>query len=231
MFLNGVEQYSLLFQGLFFWLEMALLNENTLCCKLFSFSKFTIHLFPKTDCHSIIDLAIKQDLQRSGEMLLVIECVIACIIFAAIILPTQYKNPIKYIMSYPPEIREKVESLPQYKDTIKSAKKEHILKKLVAIFAFIVLLSAVAYFSGAKTFLTAFFHVLTLFVVINLFDMLVLDIGIFCHSKKLRIAGTEHMDKEYKNYLFHVKGAVKGTVLGIVISLLSAGIVQIVSTL
>ena len=142
-------------------------------------------------------------------MLLVIECVIACIIFAAIILPTQYKNPIKYIMSYPPEIRKKVESLPQYKDTIKSAEKEHILKKLFAILAFIVLLSAVA----------------------NLFDMLVLDIGIFCHSKKLRIAGTEDMDKEYKNYLFHVKGAVKGTVLGIVISLLSAGIVQIISIL
>ena len=39
------------------------------------------------------------------------------------------------------------------------------------------------------------------------------------------------MDKEYKNYLFHVKGAVKGIVLGIVISLLSASIVQIVSIL
>ncbi len=69
-------------------------------------------------------------------MLLVIECVIACVIFAAIILPTQYKNPIKYIMSYPPEIRKKVESLPQYKDTIKNAEKEHILKKLIAILAF-----------------------------------------------------------------------------------------------
>ena len=33
-------------------------------------------------------------------MLFVIECVIACIIFAAIILPTQYKNPIKYIIDY-----------------------------------------------------------------------------------------------------------------------------------
>lgn len=142
-------------------------------------------------------------------MLFVIECVIACIIFAAIILPTQYKNPIKYIMSYPPEIRKRVESLPQYKNTIKSEEKEHILKKLIAILAFIVFLSAVAYFSGAKTFSTAFFHVLILFIAVNLFDMLVLDIGIFCHSKKLRIAGTEDMDKEYKNYLFHVRGLLK----------------------
>ena len=90
-------------------------------------------------------------------MLLVIECVIACVIFAAIILPTQYKNPIKYIMSYPPEIRKKVESLPQYKDTIKNAEKEHILKKLIAILAFVVLLSAVLIFPEQKPFQPFFF--------------------------------------------------------------------------
>ena len=44
-------------------------------------------------------------------MLLVIECMITCIIFAVIVLSTQYKDPVKYIMSYPPEIRKRVESL------------------------------------------------------------------------------------------------------------------------
>ena len=162
-------------------------------------------------------------------MLLAIECMIACIIFAFIILPTQYKNPIKYIMSYPPEIRKRVESLPEYKNTVKSTEKIHILKKLIAVFVCITLLAAVAYFSGAKKFETAFSHVFILFLAVNLFDVIVLDIGVFCHSKKLRIAGTEDMDKEYKNYLFHVKGGIKGIVLGSVISLLSASIVYIVS--
>ncbi len=162
-------------------------------------------------------------------MLLAIECMIACIIFAVIILPTQYKDPVKYIMSYPPEIRKRVESLPEYKNSIKRTEKGHILKKLVAVLVFITLLSAVAYFSGAKSFQTAFSHVFILFLAVNLFDVIVLDIGVFCHSKKLRIAGTEDMNKEYKNYLFHVKGAIKGIVLGIVISLLSASIVYIVS--
>lgn len=37
------------------------------------------------------------------------------------------------------------------------------------------------------------------------------------------------MDREYKNYLFHVKGGLKGIVFGIVISLLSTSIVHIVS--
>lgn len=162
-------------------------------------------------------------------MLLAIECMIACIIFAFIILPTQYKNPIKYIMSYPPEIRKRVESLPEYKNTVKSTEKIHILKKLIAVFVCITLLAAVAYFSGAKKFETAFSHVFILFLAVNLFDVIVLDIGVFCHSKKLRIAGTEDMDKEYKNYLFHVKGGIKGIVLGSVISLLSASIVYIIS--
>lgn len=162
-------------------------------------------------------------------MLLAIECMIACIIFALIVLPTQYKDPVKYIMSYPSEIRKRVESLPEYKHSIKRTEKGHILKKLIAVFIFIILLSAVTYFSGAKKFETAFSHVFILFLAVNLFDVIVLDIGVFCHSKKLRIAGTEDMEKEYKNYFFHVKGAIKGILLGIVISLLSAGIVYIVS--
>lgn len=60
-------------------------------------------------------------------MLLVIECMITCIIFAVIVLSTQYKDPVKYIMSYPPEIRKRVESLPEYKNSIKrTEKKTHI---------------------------------------------------------------------------------------------------------
>ena len=62
-------------------------------------------------------------------------------------------------MSYPPEIRKRMESLPEYKNTIKSTEKGHILKKLIAVFVCITLLAAVAYFSGAKEFETAFSHV------------------------------------------------------------------------
>ncbi|KOY67482.1 hypothetical protein AN649_02810 [Clostridium sporogenes] len=61
--------------------------------------------------------------------------------------------------------------------------------------------------------------------------MLVLDIGIFCHSKKTRIPGTEDMDKEYRNPLHHVKGAVIGTVIGAVVALLAGGMVYFVSVL
>ena len=159
-------------------------------------------------------------------MLLVMECVIACALFALVILWTQYKAPIKYIMSYPPEIRKRVESLPQYKDSIQATEKKHISKKIAAVLASMVVLAAIAYFSGARTFQTAFVHVFILFTSVDLFDALVLDIGVFCHSRKLRIPDTEDMDKAYKDYAFHLVGAVKGIVLGAVLSLISAGMVH-----
>lgn len=57
-------------------------------------------------------------------MILLLECCIACVVFTLIILLSLYKDPIKHIMSYPKEIRERVESLPQYKDVIQTLKKD-----------------------------------------------------------------------------------------------------------
>lgn len=162
-------------------------------------------------------------------MILVIECIVACVIFTLIIIPRQYKNPVKYIMSYPPAIRQRVESLSQYKNTIHKEEKRHMIVKIVAAFLIAIILSQVAYFSGAKSFSSAYFHVFILFFTVNIYDMIVLDIGLFCHSKKLRIPGTEDMDKEYRSPWFHVVGATKGIAIGAVVALLSGGIVNIIS--
>jgi hypothetical protein len=101
--------------------------------------------------------------------------------------------------------------------------------KIVAAFLIAIILSLAAYFSGAESFSSAYFHVFMLFFTVNIYDMVVLDIGLFCHSKKLRIPGTEDMDKEYRSPWFHVVGAIKGTVIGAVVALLSGGIVHIIS--
>lgn len=161
-------------------------------------------------------------------MVLFIQCIICCLLFTLAILPAQYKDPINMIMSYPPEIIKKVEELPQYKGTIKQREKSHISKKIFAIIFFVIVLSVVAYCSGCRSFTSTFVHVFTLFFVVNIYDLIILDWGIFCHSKRLRIPGTEDMEKEYKNYVFHVRGAVIGTILGSVISLLSGCIIHLI---
>lgn len=114
------------------------------------------------------------------------------------------------------------------KDSIQKREKAHIGKKIFGTVFFIIVFSAVAYFSGYRDFKSTFFHGFILFLVVNLFDLFVLDMGIFCHSKKLRIPGTEDMKKEYKYYFFHAKGAFIGTLLGVVIALASAGIIKII---
>ena len=68
-----------------------------------------------------------------------------------------------------------------------------------------------------------------LFFVVNIYDMLVLDWGVFCHSKKLRIPGTEDMDEEYKDYLFHARGAAIGTGIGIIVAVLSGVMILVVN--
>jgi hypothetical protein len=83
----------------------------------------------------------------------------------------------------------------------------------------------------AKSFFSAYFHVFVLLFTVNIFDMLVLDIGLFCRSKKLRIPGTEDMDKEYRNPWFHVFGALKGTAIGAVVALISGGFTYVISLL
>jgi len=160
-------------------------------------------------------------------MVLFIQCVVFCVFFTLVILPAQYKDPINMIMSYPPGIRKRVEELPQYKGIIKQREKAHIGKKVFGIIFFVLVLSGISYSSGCRSFGATFVHVFTLFFVVNMYDLLVLDWGIFCHSKKLRIPGTEDMEKEYKDYMFHVRGACIGIALGVVVAVLSGWIIHV----
>ena len=163
-------------------------------------------------------------------MILLIECVVCCALFTILALRAIYKDPISVIMSYPPAIIKRVEELPQYKDTIKRREKAHVCRKLIAIVVFVVVLAALAYISGCRTFGNTFWHVFILFFVVNFYDFLVLDWGHFCHSKSVRIPGTEDMVKEYENPWFHFWGACKGTVLGLIVALMAGGLIQLVLT-
>jgi small-conductance mechanosensitive channel len=119
--------------------------------------------------------------------------------------------------------------MPQYKDIIKAEEKRHLSIKLIAVLIFAIVLAVVAYYSGARTFTSSFFHVFIIFFVVNIYDLIVLDIGVFCHSKRTRISGTEDMDKEYRNPWHHIRGAVIGTIIGTVVALLSGRIVYLIS--
>jgi membrane-associated HD superfamily phosphohydrolase len=158
-------------------------------------------------------------------MILLIECIILCIIFTLIILPPLYKNPLSQIVSYPTAIRKRVESLPEYQNVIKKIERKNIVKKIIASILIAIIFAAISYFSGAKTFLKTLVNTFIMFFVVNLYDLIVLDIIIFCHSKNLIIKGTEDMVKEYKKPKHHIIGFIKGICIGIIVSIISGGIV------
>ena len=155
-------------------------------------------------------------------MILLVECIVISILFSLMIFIPLYKNPINQIMSYPPEIRKRVESLSQYKDIINAKEKKHISIKIISVFVFALILCFVAYFSGATTYIEVFKHVFILFFFVNIYDLVVMDLIIFRNVKKFRIPGTEDMEKEYKNPKHHMFGAIVGTAIGIIVAGLSA---------
>lgn len=161
-------------------------------------------------------------------MLFIIESFILCVLFSIGILVPLAKKPVGQIMSYPVEIRRRVESLPQYKDSIKKKEKSHIWIKILGSFVFVLVLAVIAYFSGATTFKEALLYVFFLFFVVNIYDLFIMDIGIFMHCKKFWIPRTEDMVHEYHNPRHHIVGAGKGTIIGLLIALLAASLIHIV---
>lgn len=164
-------------------------------------------------------------------MIFFIESLVLCVVFTIAVRQGVMRSPIKGIMSYPPAIRRRVESLPRYQGTIRQEEKAHIGKKIAAVPIIALVLALVCWFSGARTFSGALFHSFGLFLVVNFWDLVVLDWLWFCRSPKVRLPGTEDMDREYRDPWFHLRGFFVGVGIGGVVSLLSAGIVAAVAAI
>ncbi len=160
-------------------------------------------------------------------MLFFIESIILCVAFTIMIIPRVLKDPLQQLFNYPPIIQERVKSLPEYKDRIPTQKKK-LSVKIIASLLFVIVLAIVVYFSGARTFPAAFLYAFGLFMVANWYDAFVLDAILFCHDKRFRIPGTEDMVKEYESPWYHIIGGIKGTLIGLVVSALSAGIIWLI---
>lgn len=158
-------------------------------------------------------------------MIWFIEFAVLCILFTVLILSSLRKDLLANIASYPPEIQDRVKSLPQYSHLFTAKMRRNIAKKIIAAILLCAVFAAVAYFSSARTFPAAFIYVFSLFFALNLYDVIVLDILIFCHSKWVRIPGTEDMEKAYRSPWYHIKGGIKGVLIGTAVAAAAAGIV------
>lgn len=135
--------------------------------------------------------------------------------------------------SYPPKVRERLREMgviPKEQKT-RFSKKE-IIRKVVGVFIFSIIIAFIMIFvNGQREFLGSFLSVLAISLSITWYDAIVMDCMIFCHDKSKIIEGTEDLTEEYHNYLFHIKQSLIGTVISVILSLVSAGFVVIISSI
>ena len=146
-------------------------------------------------------------------MIIVIECLVLCLVFTLTIC-VMARNPIATLYNYPPKIQERVKSLEEYKDKIPTNKNKVVAKTFAAIIIVIIVSLILRYVNGYTTFTESFFAAFVIWTVVNIYDAIVMDIIWFCHDTRFRFKGTEDMEKEYKNYMFHIKESLKGEVIG-----------------
>ncbi len=156
---------------------------------------------------------------------IVLDGAILSLIASLLITVSLHINPRMWLQDYPKDIQDRVPP--------KTKREER--QSLVVGIPFLIVLVAVPFIStltlkrqsgGDVSFLQLFLNTFGVVFVFNLVDLLLLDWLMFCTitPKFLVIPGTEGLEG-YKDYYYHFKASLIGTVLSIVAGLVIAGIV------
>lgn len=137
--------------------------------------------------------------------IIAIELIGMCAVFFFLVIGLLLISPLTFISDYPPEIQAEY-----YKSQNKEAAKEKLtvvmkIKKVVAIIVFMFVFAWMLHIAGAETFLQGLLLSYVYVIVLFAWDTFFLDWILFANMKRLRLPGTEHMEKEYHQKWFHVK--------------------------
>lgn len=139
---------------------------------------------------------------------ILVELGIMCFVFLFLVIGLLLISPLTFISDYPPEIQEEY-----YRSQNKEASKEKMtiamkIKKIVALIAFMFIFAWMLHIAGADSFiqgaLLSYLYMLVLFA----WDTFFLDWILFANIKRLRLPGTEHMEREYHQKWFHIKACI-----------------------
>lgn len=138
-------------------------------------------------------------------IVILIEIIIMLLVFGLFVFGMLYISPLTFISDYPPEIQEVYYRTQHKEGTKKKLTAAMKIKKLIALIAFMFLFVWMMHLAGAETFveglLLSYAYILCLFA----WDTFFLDWVLFANIKRIRLPGTEYMEKEYHQKWFHVK--------------------------
>lgn len=155
------------------------------------------------------------------------ECLAAIILFTCAIMVPLCRNPVWWIHDYPEDIQEKYfethERIPTqaFSPTV-------LVKKCAALLLALAVFVGLVLLAGADSFITAFLASYGIWLLVDWYDCFFLDWVLFANVKRIRLPGTEHMDKEYHQKKYHVVRSVIGMALGLIPCLLCGLIVMMI---
>lgn len=158
--------------------------------------------------------------------IIIAEAVLFSILFTIMAFATTGKKSTLQVHNYPPEIQE--EYFRTHKRiAVQPLSGRVIVIKSIGILVFTGILVVCAYAAGAETFAEGFSIASGLMVWIGAYDTFFLDWVLFANMKRFRLEGTEHMDKEYHQKWFHVRGMLfPGIVFALIPALLVGTIIS-----
>ena len=157
---------------------------------------------------------------------IMIEMLVFALLFTIMCFKTTGGNNTTQVENYPPEIQEEYFKTHERIPTAPLSKRV-IITKSIALLGFAVILLIMAMVAGAKNFIQGFLFAFGMMAWIGAYDTFFIDWVLFANVKRIRLPGTEHMDKAYHQKKYHVVRSVIGMALGLVPCLLCALIVAV----
>ena len=157
------------------------------------------------------------------------EAVVLCALFHLAIWVQVRQAPARRVYSYAPAFVERYIELGKIPEIKNPSTLERVKKKWPAAIVIGIVLGAIVYFvNGSRSFLNGFLVIYGLWLVVDWYDAIVIDILWLCHSKMYILPGTEDMTADYHDYMFHIKGFLIGEVLALAVCALAGLVVQFI---
>ena len=116
-------------------------------------------------------------------MILLTECVAACILFTLVVVAVSLKDPLAQVNNWPPAIQQRARELGLIREEQMSGSKKVYAKKLAVALVIAIAFAALVFFAnGARSFVDGFGYSYLIWTVVNWYDALVIDCLWVCHD-------------------------------------------------
>ena len=158
-------------------------------------------------------------------MVFVIESIAACLLFTLMLELVTKNRREAFANDYPPVVTDRLRALGLIAQK-PPAKKKDIIRKAIALLVYALLFALLLrYVNGIETFWKGALTAYGLWLVVDWYVFFVVDILLVLFDKFYKVAEVSAFDKSA--VMFHFKGSLRGTVLGLIFAPIAGVLVMI----